>query len=983
MALFDDIADDPPAPSSLPAGAPPPAQFARAPSPKYQTADDPTAQSLNWMMTGTADRSDPAQLGMPHYYDDLPHLERNQDPKDRTISVLANAGGLGFLPYIRAGVEAQNRGESFWGGSERYERERKALQQYYNDAYERAQDEVRVLGGIGLPGGPMAQVGKYLTSASRPVVTGAGLGATQAGVAGYLAPVEPATGDVEARLKSAAESIPYGAAFGAGAGAVGKAAQSLRPQLSTPEQLDAFHQKIAETAPERAPNPFNENVRAADAIHNQGRLIEDQTGRPPEEARPAVPPEKPAPAGLFDDIPDAVQVGAKTSLPVEQAPPVSPAEARPPVPVEPAQTAGGMFADIPDAITAAPEAQGSPQAAVTEQAPNVAPQDPLAPQGQMYTISGERPVKQYEMGRRGDDEVQQFITRAEANPVTTHGDFDIHRVVGGAYGPLEYHVVKKGEPLRFYDENGDPIERVADASVRLMGGPYMSPVKVHPDYKGKGVGRMLYDAVDADLSHVNRRLFPDYTLSADAVKFWKKRRPEALQGFEEFDGGIGGMSRSLGEEPMYAISGDRSQFRGVFPEGQEAEHYAMKLTDAEPFIFNAVERSGRLDKVAADLESGKVDDKTRMTLGFATQDVDLLAKKLGLEGGNQSTPVEIALQDAKQARDALQESYEAKDPERFKEASQALKTALAEAVQGNIEVQRRRLEPNAFNHWMENYLPEGVKAALAEKPAAAAGPTVSRAQIQDQIRERLKAGETHDVDPSDVAGTKAVIQAHSHEIPAEAKVATLTRLIPQHGGADVELVFETTDGRTFSHLIDADDLFANRAAFDPVQKVITLLEVGGRGTPYETAKAIGGGIRHEGVHAGRFLRKWTDGEWGDLLNHAENNLQSLDWDAHDWFKLIGLNPNADNKGRSLRGEYEHVYRDYPEAQRTEYLNQEAVAHMVEGYHHIAQLPSDHPVYQRLMPLYAPVEPLLHKIFTGEIAARTPEDIARLNGFLKP
>ena len=207
--------------------------------------------------------------GPPSYWSDLPEMEKNKSPKDRTLSVMANWGGV--LPYIRAGVEAQNRGESFWGGTPRYESERKALQQYYNQAYENASDPVKVLSGIGLPGGPMAQAGKYLTSASRPIASAAGMGAAQAGVGGYLAPIEPATNDWRTRAISAAEAMPLGAAFGAGAGAAGHLVQGMRTKPSTleetPPETGASTPTLGEpplpsTGPYPAGHPVMERYRA-------------------------------------------------------------------------------------------------------------------------------------------------------------------------------------------------------------------------------------------------------------------------------------------------------------------------------------------------------------------------------------------------------------------------------------------------------------------------------------------------------------------------------------------------------------------------------------------------------------------------------------------------------------------------------------------------------------------------------------------------
>ena len=213
--------------------------------------------------------------------------------------------------------------------------------------------------------------------------------------------------------------------------------------------------------------------------------------------------------------------------------------------------------------------------------------------------------------------------------------------------------------------------------------------------------------------------------------------------------------------PWYALSGNRS-FRGAFPTGSEAERYAMALTDAEPFIFNAADRAGRLDKVASDIEAGKVTDKTRMTLGYATQDLDVLAKKMGLgEGKEQSRPVEIALQDAKMARDALQAAYDAKDVPAFKAAAQDFKSALADAAGARIEVVRQRSEPKAFSDWMENHVPEGVKNALADPSYALKGDTEARTNAVSQ----LAAGNDVRIAPRVVSAVRQAHEEIAHAIP--------------------------------------------------------------------------------------------------------------------------------------------------------------------------------------------------------------------------
>jgi len=51
------------------------------------------------------------------------HLDNPQDAHDKAAWM---------LPYLRAGAEAQKRGEDFFGGSDQYERELAALKQFYH-----------------------------------------------------------------------------------------------------------------------------------------------------------------------------------------------------------------------------------------------------------------------------------------------------------------------------------------------------------------------------------------------------------------------------------------------------------------------------------------------------------------------------------------------------------------------------------------------------------------------------------------------------------------------------------------------------------------------------------------------------------------------------------------------------------------------------------------------------------------------------------
>jgi Large polyvalent protein associated domain 23 len=164
--------------------------------------------------------------------------------------------------------------------------------------------------------------------------------------------------------------------------------------------------------------------------------------------------------------------------------------------------------------------------------------------------------------------------------------------------------------------------------------------------------------------------------------------------------------------------------RGAFPEGHALNDYAMELSAAEPFIFGGLHRSSRLDQVAQDLEGG-ITDKTPKLLNYATQDAAYMAKKLGLDEGKQySRPAELALQDAEQARKGLYAAYETRDPAKFREAAQQFKDSLAQAARARIEVLRQTQEPAAFEHWLNNHLPEELRPVLYPGRAFAGGGAV-------------------------------------------------------------------------------------------------------------------------------------------------------------------------------------------------------------------------------------------------------------------
>ena len=182
------------------------------------------------------------------------------------------------------------------------------------------------------------------------------------------------------------------------------------------------------------------------------------------------------------------------------------------------------------------------------------------------------------------------------------------------------------------------------------------------------------------------------------------------------------------------------KFRGTLPEGQELERYSMALTGAEPFLFRGIESSHGLDRAATALEAGNP-ELARKALGFATQDLAVAAKKLGVGEGREATrPVELALQDAMRAEGKLQSAYQAGDAASFREAAQAFKGSLAEAIRARAEIMRGRLEPKAYQYWLDNHVPERTRSVLSENPPFAKGGAVSGDPPKGHPHARLIGG---------------------------------------------------------------------------------------------------------------------------------------------------------------------------------------------------------------------------------------------------
>ena len=241
------------------------------------------------------------------------------------------------------------------------------------------------------------------------------------------------------------------------------------------------------------------------------------------------------------------------------------------------------------------------------------------------------------------------------------------------------------------------------------------------------------------------------------------------------------------------------------------------------------------------------------------------------------------------------------------------------------------------------------------------------------IRGLLNRGRGVSIPERAVQEGLTVLRAFQREFPPITPCGTLTRIEPLGGpgGKLAQLFFASPDGKRFTVRTERSNLGV-RALYLPKNGFIGLLHggVGRRGPVQELVSSLSGEIRHELVHALRRLGLFTGGEWLVLVRHAQN-LNILDWELRHYLRLVKA-PNNASAGVTVRAVYEKGYANEPD--KSVLLEEEAVSHAVEAYHHISQLPNDHPLRQGLLPLYREVEPILEKLFTGEIAGRSPGQV---------
>lgn len=250
--------------------------------------------------------------------------------------------------------------------------------------------------------------------------------------------------------------------------------------------------------------------------------------------------------------------------------------------------------------------------------------------------------------------------------------------------------------------------------------------------------------------------------------------------------------------------------------------------------------------------------------------------------------------------------------------------------------------------------------------------------FRQSVRNALESGRTYQNDPLSVASVHAVIKQFAPEVPTNVPIGTLVSVKPIENSA-VVLTFRSPDGSQFSYKGWKGKLFDYRAGWLPDRKAIVIYDFGDAigADPKSGVESLGGRIRHESIHAFRQLGYFTDGEWATLVGHA-NNLRVLDQRASDFFRLVGDPTWYNAINRTLRDYYNTEYADREPHEFLELLDQEAVAHMLEIYHHAAMRPEGHRFREGILRAYAPVMPIFDRIFSGEIANRTPGQVKRLN-----
>lgn len=244
---------------------------------------------------------------------------------------------------------------------------------------------------------------------------------------------------------------------------------------------------------------------------------------------------------------------------------------------------------------------------------------------------------------------------------------------------------------------------------------------------------------------------------------------------------------------------------------------------------------------------------------------------------------------------------------------------------------------------------------------AAIGASVSF----DAVEVAILAGETYLVPQAHVAGQLQAIRPMTRMIPADTLVGVLERIEPygeqtiDPKNQEARAVYRTPDGKTFG-IVRKLETFRGIRAFAAPRSML-----GGRPglllntlfAPESLGKTASGVVWHEAVHVLRREVKISDVLFSRLLRHARS-LRVFDMPFGDYLSVVGDPEAATSPNVTLRGAYRSLYRTRSDF--VEVMNQEAVAHMLELWHHGAISDAD----------MAPVRDILEDIRSGRVSGNT-------------
>lgn len=245
-----------------------------------------------------------------------------------------------------------------------------------------------------------------------------------------------------------------------------------------------------------------------------------------------------------------------------------------------------------------------------------------------------------------------------------------------------------------------------------------------------------------------------------------------------------------------------------------------------------------------------------------------------------------------------------------------------------------------------------------EPTAAIGGGPVSF----DAVEEAVFAGETVEMPAGLVFDQIDAIRPLLNLVPERTHVLVLERITPIEDGSidpleqKVLLTFKTPAGVKRTMNFKLSTLRGLRAFTMPASALggrpgLFLLNIGG----FERlGPAAAGEIWHEAVHILRREMILTGGRWDALLRHAKK-LQVLDRNLRDVLRAVGDMGADEAPNLTVRQAYTRLYAGRDD--KVEVMNQEAVAHMLELWHHGVISDDD----------MAPVRSIIENMRTGQVS----------------